>query len=274
MAVRFHHFKYTFWAIFRLILSIAFLLAQLASISGKMFKLEELPTAYITTGEPNISQQLLGIYSNYFKMDLSFNYLKVIPQDLFQQNGNLIFLILHKNRISSIDEDAFRDLDNLRVIYLNDNELVQIQSGLFRGNSKLRTIHLNNNRIEFIHPNAFQRQHNLIECDISNNRLTHFHFDMLQSAKNLKKLYLAENRLTEIPYDTIRNYFPNIQEISISYNSFNCAYALGMVNELSRNRLKILDYNRLEWNADGMWKRLSIYGITCIDGNRTGIEVI
>lgn len=239
-----------------------------------MFKLDELPTAYITTGEPNISQQLLGLYSNYFKIDLSFNYLKDIPRDLFQQNGNLIFLILNKNKISSIDDDAFRDLDNLRVIYLNDNELVQIRSRLFQGNSKLRTIRLNNNRIEFIHSNAFQQQHNLIECDISNNRLTHFHFDMLQSAKNLKKLYLAENRLTKIPYDRIKNYFPNIQELSISYNSFNCTYALGMVNELFRNRLNILDSNRLEGNVDGMWKRLSIFGITCIDGNRTGIEVV
>jgi len=106
------------------------------------------------------------------KLDLSYNGLKEMSYDAFDNLDSLKYLMLSHNNIESVGDDIFEwNPLGLKVIHLDNNKLEFIQHFLFYDLDELTEIDLSHNKISFIHPHAFGKQNNLMVLKLNNNNL-------------------------------------------------------------------------------------------------------
>lgn len=110
----------------------------------------------------------------------------------FEGWQNLKSLDLRFNQIREIPEDVFADLTQLRKIDLSNNFITVLPNGLFGSMRYLIKFIFNENSIEIFDAGIFQRNNNLEEIHLWHNKIKAVRIN-LKNHKKLETIDLREN---------------------------------------------------------------------------------
>lgn len=189
----------------------------------------------------NLTEAISDIPSYTTHLNLTQNYIQVLPPWSFANLSALVDLRLEWNSIWKIDEGAFRGLENLTLLNLVENKIESVNNS-FEGLSNLETLLLSNNRITQIHKDAFTPLVKLKYLSLSRNNISNFsgildavqylpcleHLDLTnnsimcldhspRSLVSLTHLSFHRNKLTELNFSALS--LPNLTDLSASQNS-------------------------------------------------------
>lgn len=158
----------------------------------------------------NLLDQLpIGGFSNHKKLDkldLGENFIRFIPQNVFNGSLSVRDLYLDFNLLSRIDDEAFKHINPGRL-YLSSNNINNITDKAFLGgpNKSIVMLDLSKNKLSTI-PKALTTLKALKYLYIPNNEITAVPNDTFRSfCEQLEVLDLSGNQLTEIPRDALEN---------------------------------------------------------------------
>lgn len=165
-------------------------------------------------------------------LDLSFNAITTLNDNVFTQIRNLETLYLQNNVITLINDRALNGLSTLKTLNLSSNHLTTLPPELFVSSRELRHLYLQNNSLNVLAPGIFDELDQLQELDLSNNELQST-YRQFAGLPRLVVLNLKGNLLTKI-----------------DATQFGGLYSLQVLN-LENNRLEFIGKN-----AFGMLKNL------------------
>ncbi|XP_030757210.1 leucine-rich repeat-containing protein 15-like [Sitophilus oryzae] len=194
-------------------------------------------------------------------LDLSFNFLKILTNNIFSDMSNLDILNLNYNQLFYIQPYAFAGLVNLKYLYINHNDLKKLEDKMFRYLPNLKILYLEHNSIVEIHQNAFFNLKNLNFLYLNNNSinfLVQYNFKPLTS---LIDLQLRLNNLTEIQVSSF-NGLSNLRTLHLSNNNISIVKPYGFVGldslkvlDLVRNKFVLIDFSYFDKmeNLEVLW---------------------
>jgi len=171
------------------------------AISNKLleliFMLEGL--RYLTLNNCNIKKIPLSISSLIYlsELDLSYNQIEKIPNNIWCELDELIGLNLSHNNIKEIPDDIY-DIFNLNELNLSNNKIEKIPNSLYECN-RLEYINLSFNKIKNL-PNNWSND--LIELDLSYNQIE-FLSSNIKYFQSLEVLLLQDNKINWLPKEII-----------------------------------------------------------------------
>lgn len=151
-------------------------------------------------------------------LNLSYNQLEILPNDMLNETKKLLELHLQNNRLYQLPSALFRDLPDLMVLDLSSNQLSShyIDSWIFSGSNKndddddldidpsvtvadglkrLVVLNLANNALTRIESNTFKSLNFLQVLDMRNNSIGFVNERAFLPLNNLHTLNLSGNRL-------------------------------------------------------------------------------
>jgi Leucine-rich repeat (LRR) protein len=97
---------------------------------------------------------------------------------------------LSYNKITKIQDNLFKQFINLKEIYLNNNLIEEIGNNVF--NEDLEEINLSNNKLKYINPEVFRNMRKLKKLNLSNNYLTKENIGEITKKINGERLLFNE----------------------------------------------------------------------------------
>ncbi|CRK92177.1 CLUMA_CG005705, isoform A [Clunio marinus] len=210
---------------------------------------------------------LAGRYSAVCEQDLSKNNIRLISDDNFKGQQNLLELNLSKNKLEQISSGSFKYLTDLRTLNLADNSITDLTLKSFQMLTKLRSLEISRNPLEDLHPDVFKdiidlkilkcrgcrlqninpQLYNLLnqltELDLGNNQFKYFDKDEFKDLKYLKKLHIDGNQLSVI-IDNLFQSQKSLQYLDISRNRLAKISAKAFLKLFNLTYLDI-SYNKL-----------------------------
>uniref|UniRef100_A0A336LE90 CSON009217 protein n=1 Tax=Culicoides sonorensis TaxID=179676 RepID=A0A336LE90_CULSO len=147
--------------------------------------------------------------------------------------------IFKANNVSmrKINADAFNACNNLTEIQLQNNLLTELDPDLFDSNSELAKVYLYENRLKAIHGTMFKNTPKLEVLSLFKNALDELSLTDFPVLPNLSILSIVSNFITELDAHQITKKFPNLTQIYIGRNLFDCRQLNETLNILNSNRI-------------------------------------
>ena len=186
-------------------------------------------------------------YSNLQVLDLSYNNMNRIEDNVFRSLVNLKTLRLTGNELDTITSQTFKGLTSLQVLDLSENDISNIQESPFTDLQKLQELDLSRNSISTVSPIAFLGLVSLRSLALDNNKLEGLLQESLGHASNLHYLMLNNNDMKQIPSGTFAD-LKVLQTLNLDGND------IGMISETAfgdefDNHLKILSLQNNDLSA-------------------------
>ena len=221
-----------------------------AFLSKNRLTLDCLSTMFNQSSMRQPNLQYLDLHSNGIQFDnglnalppslkfliLSWNSLKRIGPNDFQQFRKLRTLEMKACDISNIAKDAFKSLPYLHQLTIESNPIKTLPLGSFRSNTKLRYLRLGDNELESI-PDLRGIPY-LLELDVSRNRLRNVTSEDI-SMRYITSLDLHGNEITFFNLSKTVSY-----ELDLSFNRLS--HIDGMVFGSKRLRYVFLHKNQIK----------------------------
>ncbi|KAK0159607.1 hypothetical protein PV327_010703 [Microctonus hyperodae] len=185
--------------------------------------------------------------------DFSYNEIKYVDPEAFQDSPGLITLELQNNplqevkrqflncktllylylsncHISKINDRFFQNITNLKRLDISNNPLQTIDSVPFEYLPHLEYLNLDNCSLTYIAPKAFINFENLCELILTNNNLTTVSWTMILSPLGrLENLDIGNSQISTLPPDAFaKNSY--LRQLVLAYNKlhhFNVTNTLG-----------------------------------------------
>lgn len=196
----------------------------------------------------------LRIPRNVQQLKLENNKLKTIH---VTEENMLTELILKNNSLSDISN--LGKLKSLETLDLSYNNIQYLQPQVFEQLKKLKSLRLHECHITTIDLIVFTYLTDLQILDLSGNILTNFDLKQLAPLKHLKTLNLENCGLDQLNIQSIQNQFPELKEIAIDGNNWDCTYLRQLVAELTKLKVKRYVVNPVTTGPN-------VEGIGCIEG--------
>ncbi|XP_058831778.1 insulin-like growth factor-binding protein complex acid labile subunit [Topomyia yanbarensis] len=140
----------------------------------------------------------IQFYTELTMLDLSYNHLLSIPQQIFMYQKKLLQLHLNNNKIGALNNKTFTGLTELRVLNLRGNFIDQVTSEMFSTLPKLEELNLGGNRIGSLDATAFEGLSELRILYLDDNAIKTIPTLSLAPLKTLAELYMGTNSLYKI----------------------------------------------------------------------------
>lgn len=138
------------------------------------------------------------------RLALSGNGLSELPEDLFDDVTNLIWLDLKSNKVH-LPKNIFAKLEKLESLELGYNNLQYLEQGVFRYQKRLKLLNLWGNKLTNLTKECFDGVSSLLELDLSSNTIETFHPDVFSTLINLVNLNLNANHFKSLPENLFQN---------------------------------------------------------------------
>ena len=139
-------------------------------------------------------------------LDLGFNFMAQLPQDLFCPLASLKTLNLTNNRLSGFGSFGLIDpatgqlcLQELQRLDLSNNHISFLSETGVASLKNLQSLHLQNNRISELAELSFSALKKLHIIDLSNNLLQTIPSRTFRESEELKELHLQNNSISVLP---------------------------------------------------------------------------
>ncbi|CAG2167094.1 unnamed protein product [Oppiella nova] len=153
-----------------------------------------------------LTHESLSSLKHLEKLDLGFNYIAQLPQDLFCPLASLKHLNLTHNRLSDFGSFGLIDpatgqlcLQELQRLDLSYNHIQVLSETGVASLKSLQALYLQNNRISELAELSFSALKKLHKIDLSNNLLQTIPSRTFRESEELKELHLQNNSLTVLP---------------------------------------------------------------------------
>lgn len=189
-------------------------------------------------------------------------YLDVSYNSLQSLHLKMPFYLLDLN----VSHNQLRSIQNISVLQtvqrldLSANDIEDWTQLTFQNMDDLRQLYLRNCGVREIFAGWFEHQRKLQLLDISANTLNSIDFKMFYNLENLEDLYLADNNLPDFNENDLLVYFPKLDKIDITENSWTCHRLRPLVGFLRVNSITTIVSTKLN-TTDYV---TGINGIECI----------
>ncbi|XP_055622100.1 insulin-like growth factor-binding protein complex acid labile subunit [Toxorhynchites rutilus septentrionalis] len=140
----------------------------------------------------------IQFYTELTMLDLSYNHLLNIPEQIFMYQKKLLQLHLNNNKIGVLSNKTFAGMTELRVLNLRGNFIDQITGEMFKALPMLEELNLGGNRIGQLDPKAFDGLTELRILYLDDNAIKTIPTLSLTPLKTLAELYMGTNSLHKI----------------------------------------------------------------------------
>ncbi|XP_044004102.1 uncharacterized protein LOC122849466 [Aphidius gifuensis] len=193
-------------------------------------------------------------WDNY-EINLQFENLASIPEDIFTGCENVKKLLLSQNRLSYLESGTFNNLSNLKDLSIYQNHLLSLPKDIFTGLKNLTDLNLAYNRLDYLESGTFNNLSNLQVLYICFNNLTALSSDMFNGLEKLKVLYISSNKLNSLQPGTFKD-LSNLQQLSIGHNNLT-ELSRDIFNGLEKLTWLNLSGNKLNSLQPGLFNNLS-----------------
>lgn len=162
-----------------------------------------------------VRQHLSGL-NELERLVLSGNGLSDLPEDLFEDVGNLTWLDLRSNKVH-LPFNIFQNLRKLEYLELGVNNLKKIDSGVFRNQHKLKHLNLWENNIQNLTKDSFMGVSSITDLDLSSNLIEQLPANVFEHLTNLSVINLNKNNFTALP-EGLFSKNKNLSRIRLMYN--------------------------------------------------------
>lgn len=161
----------------------------------------------------------INSFRGLFLLNMSFNQISIIRENMFDQLTELTHLDLSFNQIFYFEkQNSFRGLNSLRFLNLSRNKLTQIEEENLNNMISIRFINLDFNKITRIRKQVFNKMTQLETLSFKFNRLKSIDKDAFKGTQaNLKNVYINANQLNELNRFVFEFY--NVSCLDLSFNS-------------------------------------------------------
>lgn len=208
----------------------------------------DLSSNYIIELKTNVFSSLMGL----LRLNISNNRILNIRNETFNGQQNLQELFLDHNNINKIELKAFNRLDNLYVLDLSWNNITELKVGIFISLTSLQNLNLSNNRLLNIPNGIFNDLKKLQHLDLTHNQINEI---------NIKGFYYktkVNDPFTLVPKE-VEQFLPDLEDIRISHNQFNCSHLTNLIRTIGVRRLE----NDIKEHPIKT-QELNVAGIRCI----------
>lgn len=218
---------------------------SLTSIPEHILSNDNLNTLYL---KYNDLESIDGIesLSELKVLDLSFNKLKVFPENLHKVT-TLEELYVSDNFITKITSNSINSLNNLTILTLNGNNFSDFPKSVCLLN-KLKTLDLSYNSITSV-PKQISDMTSLVNLNLKYNKISRL-TRSIGKLNELKILNLQNNEIQSIP----TSYFElsNLEQLNVSFNKIEslpaifksgCSLASLKVFDIRFNQINLIDFN-------------------------------
>lgn len=145
-----------------------------------------------------IDNDVFKPFTNLTKLYLSHNVLQTVKKDVFDAAKNTLHrLDLGYNRIKVVSDNSFDTLSKLKVLSLDGNPIKAWRKEMFKGLDSLEELSLDNCNIENLPADIFEYLPKLVKLSLRENPLEEIPA-VVAHLKSLKDIDLSVTNLTEI----------------------------------------------------------------------------
>lgn len=156
------------------------------------------------------------------RLDLSFNRLRWLPQDLTQSLSCLQELRLDHNLLQHVDSSSLADADSLRKLDLSHNRIRTVDLRAFTSLSRLRFLDLQGNELNVIREGLLSRQQSLEVLLLGHNNISEIQAKALAPLRSLTLLGLQRNQLEHVKFKTFLKLQTTSTHLQMSLNPWRC----------------------------------------------------
>ena len=157
-------------------------------------------------------------------LNLSYNFIEVIPYEVFIHLNNLLLLDLTNNKLTTLKQNMFTGLSNLQHLYLSGNPIMSLETNSLWGMLSIKFLDLSNLMIQDIEIGAFSTGNasSLNHLSLSHNFLYAVSPGIFEKMNRLRILDLTGNDITLMDLDTFNDL--HLTELHTDDYKF-CCYA-------------------------------------------------
>jgi len=171
------------------------------------------------------ADSLVGL-DELLSLDLSENFISLLPYDLFSSTPQLCVVRLNGNRFESIPATSLSRLNNLQQLFLSRNKILTPSA-----------------ETEFISPS-------LLTLDLNGNKIVEVPDLFLDRFPQLRDLQLSKNHLTSLQMEKLTGHTHGLETLDVSSNSIHMITC----NDVVYYNLTVLNANNnLLRSVDASW---------------------
>ncbi|XP_054258607.1 chaoptin-like [Macrosteles quadrilineatus] len=204
---------------------------HLKSVTAKMFENTVLEKLDLSHNEILHVPDLENVKSTMRELDLSFNYLEYLENNVFRKIPYLTTLNLCNNRLTILPTNVFSGLNNLLNLRICSNPLRVKYRDLFNFTPALRRLDLSSVSLTSVPPLKLPL---LVHLNLTDNLIQEFPPTSGDGLPRLRTLLLKANHLSEIPQQVWYR-LPLLKELDLSTNPIK------VINSTSLSGLRHLE---------------------------------
>jgi protein toll len=169
----------------------------------------------------DIFEEIFEPLNDLESIDLSYNNLKVLPENLLKNNNKLKIFKVSNNQLKSLSENLFQNTYKIEVIDLSSNQIELIPDRIFIKCENILWINLSNNSIKKLSEIIFKSAWSVEELDLSRNKIEIIEHNAFTDLLSLKKLDLSHNSIRIRKLDNMTSPFITLLHVEVLNLSFN-----------------------------------------------------
>ncbi|KAK6110178.1 Leucine rich repeat family protein [Brugia pahangi] len=205
---------------------------------------------------------MLSSLPKLISLNLNYNQLTDLPDNVFKGTENLRHLLLKGNKICSLSSNSLFDIKNiLELLDLSDNCLSDIPAQNLRNCIRLMYLDLSHNAIKKIANFELMNLPLLKELRINNNQINYIAPMAFMNVPLLEHLYLRNNLISSIQTERLFQVFKNLEVLDMSENMLTKVPSLKELSNLRQIHLRHNKISRIETLAFSSNRKLQFISL-------------
>lgn len=203
------------------------------------------------------------------KVEFNDSVIPILTNELCKAFPNLKELWMIDVSMKQILPKAFEQCKKLKVVGIIKNKLTELEPDMFKSNPLLEEFYFKSNLLKQIDGKMFQHVTSLTHLSISDNLLTEFPIHNFPKLPHLQVLYLYLNDLSDLDDAEFVRKFPNLTEVYLHNNLFDCDRLKVIVRTLNETGVAMKDWEKEKYTRNANLPKVE--NIECVQTLTNGV---